>query len=357
MLMVLSTNADSKDKHCVDAKKNGGEKFQVSCEEEGAVISDITVFSGTTDSCTENAGCCVGETPNLIVESLNCYWKQNCSISFPRDIIIKSYADCSNCIGSQPRFMMIKETRCFTPKNTTDGHVQQDIVDICEELKPEPSDISMDSGLLLSHKYYPWEYKPSKMMSAQDPTRTCNKKFWLKDHTTMVVSVHTIDVAEGDSLLVINGSLKQTIQNKTTLVFHAYQTRSVEFTFTVAQESNGGRGFVLCFKMIPTRSYDSTMNACDDVMNESAAVKVTKADAECTRTWWGCPTPTPTPTPPPKKEKKRCRKKDRKANKCKNRNKQKGQKKKKKNNKERRNKKRNGKGSNSSKQRRSRKQS
>ena len=46
---------------------------------------------------------------------------------------------------------------------------------------------------------------------------------------------------------------------------------------------------------IPTRDNNPIMNACDDVMNQSAAVKVTEADAECTRTWWGCPTPSPSP--------------------------------------------------------------
>lgn len=350
MLMVLSTNADSKDNHCVDVSHNGREKkFQVSCEEEGAVISNITVFSGT-NNCPGNAGCCVGETPNLIVESLNCYWVHNCSISFPRDIIIKSYSECQNCIGNHPNFMLITETRCFTPKNKTDGHVEQGKIDICENLTTgdDKSSMSVDSGLLLSHKNYPWEYEPSKIMTPREPNKTCHKKLWLEADTKIVVSVHTIDVAEGDSLLIITDSTIKDIRDKTTLVYYDYQTKSVEFNFTVAQESNGGMGFIVCFKRIPTRDNNPIMNACDDVMNQSAAVKVTEADAECTRTWWGCPTPSP------KKGKKKCTKAERRANKCRRR-KKKGQKKNKKN-RERRKKKDKEKKSKSLKRRRSRKQ-
>ena len=108
--------------------------------------------------------------------------------------------------------------------------------------------MSVDSGLLLSHKNYPWEYEPSKIMTPREPNKTCHKKLWLEADTKIVVSVHTIDVAEGDSLLIITDSTIKNIRDKTTLVYYDYQTKSVEFNFTVTQESNGGKGFIVCFK-------------------------------------------------------------------------------------------------------------
>ena len=92
-------------------------RLDITCKNKGAVISSIDVTSGSLTN-----QCCVGKSPQMIVDVNNCYWKTSCSINFPTDIVIMPLDDksqlCKGCIGSSVDKITLKETRCFTNGKT-----------------------------------------------------------------------------------------------------------------------------------------------------------------------------------------------------------------------------------------------
>lgn len=317
LLIVLSSKADART--CVDTDTK---QFDLTCDESDAVISHVDVIFGR-GVCAGDRSCCAGHSPKSIVDKLNCYWKHTCSISFPRDIIIMATDnDCTPCVGMPPEYMILNEYRCITSKIKS-AVKPVGIVDICgDDTLNDDDDMSMDSGLLLSHKRFPWIYDSTAMVPNRDPKKVCKKTFWMSQGQTLLVSIHEhIDIAEEDSLLVRAKTGNGTVETKEVQKNARYSedvTPFVEFEFDVLQGSNGGRGFVLCFKMIPTGDYEPTMNACDMVMTRSEAVKVTQTDTKCMLPFWGClPASTSQLKQEGRPKKSKCTRADRKAGKCK----------------------------------------
>lgn len=302
--LIPAVHAGYLEHGCVDRINNGSDtKFDISCKEDRARISFIDVTSGR-GLCSDRLDCCVGKTPQLIVSHLNCYWKRSCSINFPTEIIIMptQISPGCNCIGYPPDYLELKEVMCFTPK---DKPGQRDIVDICGT--NTTGNLSMDGGLLVSHSNFPWEYNPRSLVGTESQ-RKCKKTIWLSPYKTkLLTTVQDLDIAEGDNLSARSktkgGTNVKTVQANTTTLYD--EQLSVEFEFVIGQESNGGRGFVICFLMIPTGDYEPGMNACEMLMTRNYNVDVTKYDADCAVPLWGC-----------KKKKKKCKKRDEKEGKC-----------------------------------------
>ena len=128
----------------------------------------------------------------------------------------------------------------------TDSKGMQARVNICDD-KETTKDIHLDAGLLLSHNDYPWEYDARNLVISITPAVVCKKIFWLATGKKLVVAIHDLDLAEGDSFQVRTGNGAVMEYPNVTPVFDHSDT-SVQFEFKMSLESNGGRGFVVCFK-------------------------------------------------------------------------------------------------------------
>ena len=111
----------------------------------------------------------------------------------------------------------------------------------------------MDSGILRSHPDYPWQYNSNSYpkFSKSSPNHVCKRKLWLSKKTNIVMTVQVLDIAEGDYLNVTNVTMNdevttETITSNITNVY--FEHKSLEFTFRISQGTNGGMGFLICFK-------------------------------------------------------------------------------------------------------------
>ena len=118
-------------------------------------------------------------------------------------------------------------------------------IDICDN-EETTEHIYMGGGLLLSHNDYPWEYEASDLVAGMNPARVCKKELWAKDGNKLVVAIHGnhADLAEGDSLMV---RTENNILMDYSNIAPVYE-KTVQFEFTVSRGSNGGKGFIVCFK-------------------------------------------------------------------------------------------------------------
>ena len=126
---------------------------------------------------------------------------------------------------------------------------QQAKLNICDDDDVTTTDIHMD-GLLLSHSDYPWEYEVRNFVVGIHSANVCSKKLWLSEGWKLLVTIHDIDLAEGDSLIMRTSSKTIRYPNLTKSAQFLFEESDsyVQFEFKVSQESNGGKGFVVCFK-------------------------------------------------------------------------------------------------------------
>ena len=132
----------------------------------------------------------------------------------------------------------------------------QAIVDVCDETEDDAGSISLgvDSGIVRSHPKYPWQYSSNSYskFSKMFPRYVCKKTLWLtKTKTKLLVTVKAVDVNDGDFLNITSATMgdevnTETITTNINKVF--YDHKSVEFTFAILQGTNGGKGFLICFK-------------------------------------------------------------------------------------------------------------
>ena len=131
----------------------------------------------------------------------------------------------------------------------------------------------MDSGILRSHHDYPWLYNSDTFSKFNRTSRThvCKRTLWLggtEKKTNIVMKVQVVDIAEGDFLNVTSVSMigettTETINTSLTRVYQEH--KSLEFTFSILQGTNGGMGFLICFKrkyMCPVTYNTLTENMC-----------------------------------------------------------------------------------------------
>lgn len=62
-------------------------------------------------------GRCFGLTPSLLVDQLNCYWRSDCVVNWPNEVIVYTADKIDKtCIGRLPTFMSIRY-KCFKPSD------------------------------------------------------------------------------------------------------------------------------------------------------------------------------------------------------------------------------------------------
>ena len=131
---------------------------------------------------------------------------------------------------------------------------KQRIVDICDETGNVTGNVSIDSGILRSHPKYPWDYDSNSFtkFSKMSPNHICKKTFWLTRNTpNLLVTVHAIDIAEGDFLNVTSVTMNNKVTTETVTANRTkvyYEHKSVEYRLEISQGTNGGMGFLICFK-------------------------------------------------------------------------------------------------------------
>ena len=132
----------------------------------------------------------------------------------------------------------------------------QAIVDVCDETKDDAGSLSLDvdCGIVRSHHKYPWQYSSNSYskFSKMFPRYVCKKTLWMtKTKTNLLVTIKAVDVNDGDFLNITSATMgdevnTETITTNINKVF--YERKYVEFTFSILQGTNGGKGFLICFK-------------------------------------------------------------------------------------------------------------
>ncbi|XP_045197794.2 uncharacterized protein LOC123552306 [Mercenaria mercenaria] len=238
---------------------------QLDCTD--GIISDVSVTSGL-GRCLNDAGRCLGMTPTVMVDSMNCYWNSDCLIKWPRDPIIYTETD-RTCMGRVPTFMSISY-KCFKPTDNqeengfvNDVQPKKLLIDMCsddvEESVYKRTGDSKMAGIIRSHKLYPWDYSNSR--------RTCSVNiYWRsKQKQKLVVTVKGIDLSENDSLTIRNEKREAVnVTSERTFIFSDGTVTS--FVFSVGWQSNSGKGFLLCFRFISDVDKTVKDDACESIM-------------------------------------------------------------------------------------------
>ncbi|XP_053397783.1 uncharacterized protein LOC128556490 [Mercenaria mercenaria] len=235
-------------------------------------ISDVTVKSGM-GKCKQTGGGCLGMTPALMVNSMNCYWHNTCLINWPQDPIVFTEPDVTDrtCLGMEPAFMRIRYN-CFKPTDHQEdyGYVKLSgndvqpkrlLIDMCSDLKDGKSVYTRNgdshmAGIIRSHKLHPWNYS--------NQPRKCSVKIYWPTGQRLVVTIQNIDLSEDDQLIIGNrGRVPVNVSSSETFSFSNGSITTI--VFNVGEESNSGKGFILCFKFISDED-QGIKNACESIM-------------------------------------------------------------------------------------------
>ncbi|KAL4233309.1 hypothetical protein ACF0H5_007992 [Mactra antiquata] len=232
------------------------------------MIAFADVKSGTGSCFSAEGSRCYGLTPQLLVSKLNCYWKRNCTIEWPDGpLLLMENGD--SCIGHKPEFLELKY-KCFRPdliikEYTPDIRASEAstvMIDICSHLANKKDQYELTgkpnlSGIIRSHAIYPWDYSSSN--------RTCIVNIYWPQRRMLVVSVQDIELGEGDYLQIGNHTIDDETPSMKRLEFRGSDSQfNTMLNFTVGRDSNGGKGFVVCFKFTDVDDKNDH-SVCDDI--------------------------------------------------------------------------------------------
>lgn len=93
------------------------------------------------------------------------------------------------------------------------------------------------SGVIRSHSIYPWGYTAKR--------RNCTVKINWPESQKLIVTVHNIALDEDDYLTIGN---KNPVNVTSAGNIPLEKEELTVFNFIVGNETNGGQGFVVCFK-------------------------------------------------------------------------------------------------------------
>ncbi|KAK3595200.1 hypothetical protein CHS0354_021516 [Potamilus streckersoni] len=239
-------------------------KFNLSCNDDGKIF-DVNVTSATGE-CEQSS--CNGYTPQLIMQKLNCYWKNNCSIDLRKDIIIQSVDDQRKCIGTKPDVLLLHSWKC-TKKGVK-------IYDFTEKTDFK---ILFDRGILRSHARFPWDYFFSDFCTNYK-SFTCSRTvtFWLKPKYTFVITVHKVNVTEPDSLTWY--TKQDTTPRPVSMGTMTFDdsAEAISLQLNLAEDSKGDSGFLICYQYSANGA--SIIDACHDLTTTHDDPKILRSKRE-----------------------------------------------------------------------------
>ncbi|KAL3881404.1 hypothetical protein ACJMK2_027849 [Sinanodonta woodiana] len=245
LIMFLPAPISAAEAHsCLNSTKS---KFYLSCSDDGRIVDiDIAVALG---DCKNSM--CSGNTPQLIMQTFSCYWKNNCTIDLPLDIIIQSTDDSEKCIGTKPDILLLYSWKC-TKKNVQIYDFQ------------ERTDFNMSGGILRSHSRFPWNYLFSDFCTDRTSSMCSrNVTFWLNPKQTFVITVQKVNISESDNLTL---HTKQDIIRRPvsvgTMTFDD-SAEAIYLQLSLTEDTKEDSGFFFCYKSLS--SGKAPTDACSDL--------------------------------------------------------------------------------------------
>ncbi|KAK3595198.1 hypothetical protein CHS0354_021513 [Potamilus streckersoni] len=232
---------------CMNSSKS---RFNLSCSDDGKIF-DINV-TAALGNCGQST--CNGNTPHLIMQKLSCYWKNNCTIDLPNDIIVQTTDNSDKCTGTKPDILVLYSWKCTSES-----------VQVYDFQEKTGSNMSFDRGILRSHSRFPWDYFFSDFCTNSKSFSSCSRtvKFWLKPKYTFVITVHKINVTEPDSLTwyTKQDTTPRPVSMGTMTFDDSAEAISLQLNLT--EDSNGDSGFLICYQSLSIGN--APKDACTDL--------------------------------------------------------------------------------------------
>ncbi|XP_069122514.1 uncharacterized protein [Argopecten irradians] len=212
---------------------------------------------------------CTGLTSEMMIEKSECYWKNMCTVSYPKlPVIIRNLDDDESCLGQCIQSLHVRSWQCI--KDTL-------IHKMCDDTKTFEIDIDEDTtrhGVVRSHEAWPYLYTTK---TANEDVPACNKTFHphlLSNHggfTRLALSVVYLDIqpqyenlraVSKDKVVEFNTNRSPVVH-----IFPAGQKVVLSLERAVGRHSKddsriAGAGFVICFKFLKTNENPTGAEVC-----------------------------------------------------------------------------------------------
>ncbi|KAL8566616.1 hypothetical protein ACOMHN_049757 [Nucella lapillus] len=230
----------------ISSQELGHNPFKASCSK--GVIASLRVLGHHGDRCQ-------GLTADLFVQMNACFWKKKCTVSYrpgALNYMLKLYkGTMSECVVKQPEKFDISY-EC-TSKKVKQLHVVRQF-----RGEEEEKVVRDREGVVLSHSDHPWLYRRhvterANVTLEKPPGKRSRKlKYFL-------YTIRSLNLMHGDSLTVHwttdNGLTNSTVfrpENDNIgakqLVYDIPRAQRVVFSLSTSPYTNGGEGFVICFR-------------------------------------------------------------------------------------------------------------
>ncbi|KAK3595197.1 hypothetical protein CHS0354_021512 [Potamilus streckersoni] len=221
-------------------------KFEICCDD--GEIFDVNITS-TVGECGQSS--CTGDTPQLIMQKLNCYWKNRCIIELPKDTIIQSTSNSNECIGGKPKVLVLHWWKC-TQKGVNISY-----------LKTNTTFNIGDKGILRSHSRFPWDYSIDDFNSEFKETYIVTVTFWLTTDYTVTITAYKVNVTDPDRLEWYTKQNNAPVPVSMGTVHFDQNVEKVYLQLNLSKDSKGDSGFLICFNY--SSNGGTIQDACSDL--------------------------------------------------------------------------------------------
>ncbi|XP_053397784.1 uncharacterized protein LOC128556491 isoform X1 [Mercenaria mercenaria] len=227
-----------------------------------------------------------GYTPSLIFNVNNCYWNQGCTITLPQDLMVT----CVTVKNTDGKGAIVVPNEGFSSKTCAMENVQflnpvhakcikvKVVKNICELKNGKPNctnKLPKRKGMIKSHESFPWNYNETY----RNLVWKYNFPLTDKKQKVLVIGLKSVHVCEDDRLVLRTNKGEMDIaemeENKH-LSFKKQDHGFLDLEFSVASDSKGCGGFLICYNEIKKKElnrYDGKKrNVCDNLFNKKALI-------------------------------------------------------------------------------------
>ncbi|XP_076436145.1 uncharacterized protein LOC143275753 [Babylonia areolata] len=248
----------------VEAGQLEDKPFQAKCKKGSIASMSVVGHHGPL---------CRGLTPDLFVQMNSCFWKKRCVLNYSTkrpNYMLKLYnGTMAECVTKQPEKFVISY-ECTTKKVKELHTVQQEHQHQQGNngTKAREAVKGVKQGVVVSHSDHPWLYRGHRSHHGPDQHRynrggMHQNLTLLKPNKKMKAffyTIRTLSLMSGDNLTVKWRAAEDNSDHWATKVFGADHDLTTGNTFSISGPSevvfsldtpahtNGGEGFVICFK-------------------------------------------------------------------------------------------------------------
>ncbi|XP_064616542.1 uncharacterized protein LOC135480601 [Liolophura sinensis] len=239
-----------------------GSNIKVTCP-RGEVIMNLKVKVGKSSAdpgsskrCTSNRKHdCMGLTPEVVAQTNNCYFRNQCSVQLSPLMPITN-SENRSCLARTPDYAILESWDCICERS---------LKYVCDAMESDQL-VKKSEGRLVSHRSYPWFYpkhgndRYCRVSFAQQPSYKLT--LWSDDidldpdgHDN--VSLYNVtsedSQAIGEPLMYSTQGFNETITSST-----------IQLVFFINQKTKAGRGFIINYKWTAIDSNGETTPGTDD---------------------------------------------------------------------------------------------